>query len=404
MHIRSSFPTFGDPSPIKVNTSKPLHKALGMLVILCLCNSDSGMSLFAEGDEDYRLFLRYADSVVQEVQWKPTEPRLIYEGPPASKEDRYRVIPCLVRMPNGTLVALVEPGGRRPVFIQSTDGGITWSKPYRGELQEGVRTISTLGVGRDGRLMAVSEKPLRLAYSRDDGRSWTAGNAIDATLMARAWVWTGGRLLELEDGTLVLPVAGYLEPDSKSTWLSSAVLLSSDEGTTWSLSVIGHGNPGNMMIFSEPAVAMLDNGGLVALLRTEDRVSKVIPGEPRGERTGLCRANSWDGGKTWSSPVETIPGSHGSVVELPDQVLLCGYHRPPRLALSSDAGRSWYANMLWSVEKPKTDWGWYTVVEVVDKSTAIALIKDMQPYNTIRACFLHRQPVIEPTRNAKDTP
>ena len=91
-------------------------------------------------------------------------------------------------MLDGTLVALVVPGGDRPVFIQSTDGGKTWSKPYAGILQDGVRTISTLGVRRDGRLMAVSEKPLRLAYSRDQGRNWTSGNAIDASRLANAWV------------------------------------------------------------------------------------------------------------------------------------------------------------------------------------------------------------------------
>ena len=236
--------------------------------------------------------------------------------------------------------------------------------------------------------MAVSEKPLRLAYSWDLGKTWTAGKTIDASPMANAWVWTGGRVLQLSDGTLVVPVAGYLEPK----WLSSAVLLSRDDGTTWSFCIIGRGRPGNEMIFSEPSVAKLGGGRLVALLRTEDRVSEVVPGEPRGERTGLWRSNSWDGGKTWSNPIETLPGSHGSVVQLRDNVLLCGYHRPPRLALSSDGGRSWYANMLWSTENRKSNWGWYAMVEPVDERTAIALIKDIQPYNTIQACLLHRQP------------
>ena len=362
--------------------------APGAVAILCLCAGHPGPAVFAEGGEDHRLFLRYTNSEVPEARWKPSEPRVIYRGPPADKEDRYRVVPCLVRMLDGTLVAAVEPGGHKPVFIRSTDGGKSWSKPYQGVLQEGVRTISTLGVRHDGRLMAVSEKPLRLAHSRDHGRTWTPGRVIDASPMGRAWVWTGGKLLELDDGTLVIPVAGYL----KSGWLSAAVLLNSDDGATWSFSILGRGNPDNMMIFSEPAVARLKNGGLVALLQSEDRVSRVVLGEPRGERTDLCRVNSWDGGKSWSSPIETLSGSHGSVVELPYEVLLCGYHRPPRLALSSDGGRSWYANMLWSTGKPRSNWGWYVMVEMINGTTAIALIKDMEPYNTIQACLLHRQP------------
>jgi len=363
-------------------------RALRVLATLWISSACTVPSVLEADDEDHLLFLRYADSEVLESPWIPTEPRRIYRGPPATREDRYRVVPCLVRLPDGTLVAVVEPGGHEPVFLRSTDGGKTWSQPYPGVLPQDVGTISTLGVRRDGRLMAVSEKPLRLAHSRDHGKTWTAGSAIDASPMASAWVWTGGRPLELQDGTLVVPVAGYLEPG----WLSSAVLLSKDDGATWSFSILGRGSPDSRMIFSEPAVAKLANGGLVALLRTEDRVSDAAQGEPRGERTGLWRANSWDGGETWSNPIETLPGSHGSVVELPDGVLLCGYHRPPRLALSSDGGRSWYANSLWRTAKPRSNWGWYAMVEVVDETTAIALIKDMKPYNTIRACRLERRP------------
>ena len=380
-----------------MNKLEPTVRILTVPAVLGLCCMRTGPAALAEGGKDHGLFLRHVDSAVTETAWRPTKSRVVYKGPPATKEGRYRVIPCVVRMLDGTLVAVVEPGGEKPVFIRSTDGAKTWSEPYRGILQEGVATISTLGVRSDGRLMAVSEKPLRLAYSSDQGKTWTKGNAIGSSPMVHAWVWTGGRILELDDGTLVVPVAGYLTAEERSgQWLSSAVLLSTDDGTTWSFSVIGRGNPGNMMIFSEPAVAKLDNGGLVALMRTEDRVTRIIPGEPRGERTGLYRTNSWDGGRTWSSPVETLTGSHGSVVQLPDGVLLCGYHRAPRLALSSDAGRTWYANMLFVTEQPRADWGWYAMVEVVDDTTAIAMIKDMQTYNTVQACLLHRQP--EPLR------
>lgn len=371
-----------------LNILKPTTKILIILAALILTSEYFGSVALAEGGEDYRIFLRYIDSTVTEVAWEPTESRIIYKGRPATHEERYRVIPCVVRMPDGTIIVLVEPGGNKPIFIRSTDGAKTWSEPYQGSLLEGVKTVSTLGVRRDGRLMAVSEKPMRLIYSSDQGKTWEMDCEIDHSPMNSAWVWTGGRMLELDDGTLVVPVAGYLQ----TGWLSSGVLLSSDDGANWSFSIIGCGNPSNMMIFSEPAIAKMDDGGLVALMRTEDRVSEIVPGEPRGERTGLCRANSWDGGKTWSSPVETLTGSHCSVVQLPDGILLCGYHRAPRLALSSDNGRSWYANMLWMTEKPRTDWGWYTSVEVVDQTTALALIKEMQTPNTIQACLLYRRP------------
>lgn len=363
-------------------------RTVTMLALISLTDGHLTPAAFAEGDADYRQFLRYVETDVTETAWTPTKPQLIYQGQPATKQERYRVIPCVVRMLDGTLITLVEPGGNKPIFIRSTDGAKTWSQPYSGTLQKGVRTVSTLGVRRDGRLMAISEKPMRLVYSRDQGKTWTLESTIDHAPLENAWVWTGGRLLELDDGTLVVPVAGYLQPG----WLSSAVLRSDDDGLSWTHAIVGRGNPQNMMIFSEPAVARLNDGSLIVLMRTEDRVTNLVSGEPRGERTGLCRANSEDGGKTWSNPVETLSGSHGSLALLDDGVLLCGYHRAPRLALSSDAGRTWYANMLWSTENPRTDWGWYISVEAVDENTAVALIKDMQTYNTIHACRLHRQP------------
>ena len=364
-----------------------MKQVLLMIAVVVLAVWGLGTTIYAEGGADHRLFLRSAGSHVEEAEWKPARPRVVYKGALATHEERYRVIPCVTRMSDGTIIVLVEPGGNRPIFIRSTDGAKTWSKPYRGVLKKGVRTISTIGMRRDGSLMAVSEKPLRLARSQDHGKTWTPGHPIDTGALGRAWVWTGGRPLDLGKGKLVIPVAGYLQPG----WLSAGVARSNDDGVTWSFSVIGRGSPDSMMIFSEPAVAMLHDGSMVALMRTEDRVKEIVQGEPRGERTGLCRANSRDGGKTWTNPVETLTGSHCSVVQLPDKILLCGYHRAPRLAFSSDAGRTWYANKLWNTEKPRADWGWYAQVEVVNETTAIALIKEMKTPNTIQACLLHRQ-------------
>ena len=145
-----------------------------------------------EGEADYQIFLRYTDSPVMETDWELTRARVIYQGASATHEERYRVIPCVARLSDGTLVVAVEPGGHEPIFIRSTDGAKTWSKPYQGVLGKEVQTISTLGVCRDGRLMAVSEKPLRLAYSEDQGKTWTRGKRVDTGPLQRSWVWTGG--------------------------------------------------------------------------------------------------------------------------------------------------------------------------------------------------------------------
>ena len=76
------------------------------MAILAIAPLETGTTVLAEGDADYRLFLRSADSQVEEVEWKPTQPRVVYKGAPATHEERYRVIPCVTRMPDGTVIAV----------------------------------------------------------------------------------------------------------------------------------------------------------------------------------------------------------------------------------------------------------------------------------------------------------
>ena len=311
---------------------------------------------------------------VEEAAWKPTEARVIYEGDPNGT--RYRVLPRVVRLLDGTLIAQMERGShqRTPIFIRSTDGAKTWSKPYAGVMAEEIDVVSHMGVLQDGRLVAVSEGDIwRLAYSGDQGKTWTAGNEIDHSPMVSAA--TGeGRVLQLDDGTLLIPLFGYLPQVPNQ--LSSGVVRSNDNGASWSLSVIGRANPKQSIFFSETTVAEMIDGTLVALMRP-----------------GLTRSVSTDGGKTWSDPVASgLAGTHCSLAPLPDGVLLCGYHRPPQLSLSADGGRTWYKNMLWSMEEPLANWGWYTDVEVIDDTTAVALVKHYPAPHIVRACRLHRQP------------
>ena len=80
-----------------------------------------------------------------------------------------------------------------------------------------------------------------------------------------------GRVLELDTGTLIVPVGGYLSlEDMDGIWLSAGVVRSDDEGATWSFSILGRGKPSNWTIFSEPSLAQLDDGTLVAMMRSED--------------------------------------------------------------------------------------------------------------------------------------
>jgi len=71
-----------------LNILNPTTKILIVLALLVLTSGYFGSVALAEGNEDYRIFLRYADSTVTEVAWEPAESRIIYKGRPTTHEER----------------------------------------------------------------------------------------------------------------------------------------------------------------------------------------------------------------------------------------------------------------------------------------------------------------------------
>jgi len=59
--------------------------------------------------------------------------------------------------------------------------------------------------------------------------------------------------------------------------------------------------------------------------------------------------------------------------------------------------------MLWSLEEPLSNWGWYTDVAMVDDNTALALVKEFPASHIVRGCLLHRQPTAG-TQPSSDRP
>jgi len=50
------------------------------------------------------------------------------------------------------------------------------------------------------------------------------------------------------------------------------------------------------------------------------------------------------------------------------------------------------AKMPWAMEKPLSNWGWYTDVAMVDDNTAVALVKEFPASHIVRDCLPLRQP------------
>ena len=411
---------------------------LGMLAILFLCNAGLGFLVFAEGVELLSIGGPETGQATAPapppagLRWRATKPQLVHAG---ESVHRYAARPCMVRLKDGTLLTSLEWNAGEEastvLFIESLDGGKSWSKPFEAKVPIDHADGGVMGLMNDGRILMAcdqahgsnlgvvknrSGKPLPklikktgrrpdgketeayenyryysdtwITFSSDRGRTWSAGRKVEHETLMGSSLWTGARPAELADGTMVIPIDGYLSSDDMDgIWLSSGVLRSSDRGGTWKFSVVGQTDRKQGMVFSEPAMAELRDGRLVFMMRTQNRVIEEdqIPEE---FRSGLYRSVSSDGGRTWSTPVRVLTGTHCSITQLGNGQLLCGWHRPIQYALSSDAGKSWTKPEPWFLGRDSHQ-GWYTNVEFYDDETAVAMLKDYGPHpNWIWACRL----------------
>jgi len=366
------------------------------------------------------------------LHWRATQPKLVHvaQGEGA--------VPSIIRLRDGTLLASVEckavENATTVLFIESSNGGATWTEPFASKVPIPKLSPNDVAMGRmnDGRIFIVGtesrgenlgsnlqdkEQPLPklkkftrklpdgrelqvyenyrirtalwITYSSDRGRKWSTRQQIGYVPLLGAWNWTGGRPVQLKDGTIVVPVSGYLSmEDMDGIWLSSGVLRSRDLGKTWKYHNAAQADKEKGLMFSEPAMARLQDGRLVMMIRTKSRILNETVKSGYRKGAGIYHTISSDGGMTWSPPAKVLPGTHGSIVQLDDGQLLCGWHRPAQFALSSDAGKSWSQPELWFLGKDSHR-GVYTNVEKVDGETVMVMVQDESNRKRIWACRLH---------------
>jgi len=156
--------------------------------------------------------------VTATTQWERTRRVTVYDSP---KQARY---PSIVKTADGTLLVLftrtsADAGPPAPgdlVIVRSTDRGETWSDAevvYRGRSGE-PRALGTMTALAGGTILAPfaeiddarATSEARILRSADSGKVWEE-IAPDATLPLSWWA-PSGRLIEAQDGTLVMPVYG----------------------------------------------------------------------------------------------------------------------------------------------------------------------------------------------------
>lgn len=255
----------------------------------------------------------------------PTSPDVVVAS---ASGDRSTWFPTVERLRDGRLVVTyydatshLGPDGRI-AMTTSGDGGRTWSAP--------TVAVDTPLDDRDPSLVELSDGTLLMNWFRTDwstaplptpggvwtarstngGRTWSTpvralsgryGNgewAIPPVNYATPWVATSAKVVELPDGTLLLPVYGNTPTDALP---SITVLRSRDGGRSWptSLEVPVAAHPaGNG--FNEPAIELMGDGTLQLAIRSNN--------------VGYW-TSSRDGGRTWA-PATPTDGYHEQASDL----------------------------------------------------------------------------------------
>ncbi|WP_308796651.1 sialidase family protein [Agromyces silvae] len=248
------------------------------------------------------------------------------------------VISTLAKSDDGDLVAFYNTGndGAADVGIMTTrseDDGATWTTPSQFIAPSNPASRISAGSATtldDGTMLLPytlqtihqhylnRETDLYLARSADGGITWTGHDAPVTVTPDWYGAFQFGELVELADGTLLMPIWGSAKPPASTDYanlnpepLLSGVLRSTDAGLTWGefsafdpfldaplrpLNVAWM--PAGL---NEATIVELRDGRLMASMRYDSRIF---------DRTGYLTYSD-DGGRTWSEPVVTGLAARG---------------------------------------------------------------------------------------------
>lgn len=256
-------------------------------------------------------------------------------------EGRHCGFPSLIRLQNGELLAHFREGpghvGHGVIRqIRSTDEGESWSQPvtifedpdwdsrsHSTAIQLRSGTILT-GFYRHGKGGFVGARVLR---STDGGRTYTPIDLPNP--YTDTYVYNIGRPIQLEDGTVLMPLHGAVREDARK---ATGIIRSTDDGLTWDdFSIIAHGERD----YYEANILTLPSGEMLAMNRT-------------GPEPWMWQCRSSDRGHTWTEPENSgMQGDVGELLLLKSGNVMCAYRAQApgtsdtRASISRDGGRTW---------------------------------------------------------------
>jgi len=245
------------------------------------------------------------------------------------KDENYNTFPNAIRLSEQELligfrhapdrraaygsITHIDPASQA-VCVRSSNGGETWDKQLQliySDFAYGVQD-PCLNVLSDGTLLCSFDRTYSIR-SVDGGKTWDEPIAIPMIGAVR------GNIVELDDGTIVLPM--YNQSDAGVSFLAGT----KDKGNSWELySEIPRMDNYDLV---EPNLFKTDSGKLVAFIRSHKKQDGFDIEQTEACTSPLIVTESSDNGKTWSVP--TITGistpSPFHLLKLPSGNVLLSY-------------------------------------------------------------------------------
>ncbi|KAA5543273.1 exo-alpha-sialidase [Roseiconus nitratireducens] len=330
------------------------------------------------------------------------------EGVPPGVEKPLRIAPRpgngrnsegdFIKLKDGRLLLVytkfIGTGDHAPAELvgrYSSDGGKTWTHqdvPIIGR-RDGDANLMSVSLLRlsDGRIALFYIRKYRSAEgsaypflddilmrtSSDEGQTWSTPTSVTASEPPGYRVLNNDRVIQLESGRLVVPLAVHHQAGWPKHRNSAEIVcyLSDDQGKSWRAS---KSRLTSEQLAQEPGVVELAGGGLLMFCRSRD-----------------CQltSSSNDGGDTWSdlkrseiTQPTTSPASIERIPETDDLLLVWNNgadplaaekpigRRPFSTAISKDHGVTWqHAQHLGTDPR---GWYCYTAIEFVDDHVLLA--------------------------------
>ncbi|MDO6439891.1 sialidase family protein [Cyclobacterium sp. 1_MG-2023] len=273
----------------------------------------------------------------------------------------------------------------------SEDKGKTWTAedveilPNEGGMN--VMSVSLLRLQNDDIAMFYLRKnntddciPF-MRISKDEAQTWSAPIPC-ITDDEGYFVLNNDRVIQLEDGTLMLSVAKHAGPGME--WSGGADVYSyssTDNGQNWKRSAQVPNPKG--IVLQEPGLVELEDGSILMVIRTNAGVQ--------------CYSYSKDKGKTWSeveestlvSPVspatiERIPGTGDLLAvwnnNLSDDPDIAKLRTPLNSAISKDEGKTW--TNIKTLEDDPDGWYCYIAMDFVGDEVLLGYCAGDRPAGT----------------------